>query len=168
MCVLHGTAYFSHRDLVWPRAHYITQPSPHLKGQICTIRRIIKRIALKVCGNSRYFHHQTFQNFPCWFGMEVEDHCSTMAIFSKELEHSLINWSSAVILLALWSRVGEQLIHHMKDQSEERDRQRLSLCRCPYMLIRRRIAFRKIQQLIIQILMLSVAGLRTVTTNMKS
>ena len=32
------TAYFSRRDLVWPRARYITQPSPHLKGQICSGR----------------------------------------------------------------------------------------------------------------------------------
>ena len=35
VCVLRGTAYFSRRDLVWPRARYITQPSPQLKGQIC-------------------------------------------------------------------------------------------------------------------------------------
>ena len=35
VCVLRGTAYFSRRDLVWPRARYITQPSPHLFGQIC-------------------------------------------------------------------------------------------------------------------------------------
>ena len=37
VCVLRGTAYFSRRDLVWPRARYITQPSPHLKGQICSM-----------------------------------------------------------------------------------------------------------------------------------
>ena len=33
-----ATAYFTRRDLVWVRVCYITQPSLHLKGQICTLR----------------------------------------------------------------------------------------------------------------------------------
>ena len=49
VCVLRGTAYFSRHDLVWPCAHYITQPSPHLKGQICTYFGHLKLLM----GNSR-------------------------------------------------------------------------------------------------------------------
>ena len=61
VCVLRGTAYFSRRYLVWPRARYITQP------ELCKITILISRKDLNWFGVTARQHNRKYR-----YGKKVE------------------------------------------------------------------------------------------------